>query len=100
MPDKRITTIVEEPPIPTDNAPNIVAYRVGQLEDAVRIGFKEHNEKLDQLVTNFATNDTVAGIDIRVTSLESDRKWLVRLVVGAVVFAVLALIGVGFKLNK
>ncbi len=78
----------------------VVAYRVGQLEDAVRVGFKEHNEKLDRLVSNFAPAKDVADLDSRVTDLEGDRKWIVRLVIGAVTFALLSLIGIGFNTFK
>lgn len=80
-----------------DSNPTVVAYRVGQLENAVRAGFKEHNEKLDRMVENFATTSDLTTLAGRVGDLENDRKWLARLVIGAVVFAVLSLIGVGFK---
>jgi hypothetical protein len=83
-----------------DNSPDspaVIAYRLGQVETAVKEGFNSHNEKLDNIVSNFSTKGEVQAIDIRVQSLESDRVWLVRLVVGAVVFALLALVGVGFK---
>ncbi len=80
-----------------DSNPTVVAYRVGQLENAVRAGFKEHNEKLDRMVENFATTSDLTTLAGRVSDLENDRKWLARLVIGAVVFAVLSLIGVGFK---
>lgn len=80
-----------------DSSPTVVAYRVGQLENAVRLGFKEHNDKLDRMVENFATTSDLTAVIVRVSDLENDRKWLARLVIGAVVFAVLSLIGVGFK---
>lgn len=83
-----------------DSSPAVVAYRVGRLEDAVTAGFKEHNDKLDKLVENYATKGDFQAVSHRVSSLESDRKWIVRLVVGAVVFALMALIGVGLKLNS
>jgi len=79
----------------------VIAYRLGQVENAVTIGFKEHNEKLDNLVQGFVTKEFYVEqhntIDGRVRSLENDRKWLVRLVVGAVVFSLMALLGIGFK---
>lgn len=87
-------------PLDGKDSPQVIAYRLEQVEGAVKEGFKEHNDKLDRLVTNFATKVETQGIDARVASLESDRIWIVRLVVGAVVFALLALIGVGFKLNS
>lgn len=95
--NKQIT--VESPDNPEDS-PAVIAYRLRQVEGAVKDGFREHNEKLDNLVTNFATKTDIQSLSHRVSSLEADRRWLVRLVIGAVVFALLALIGVGFKLNK
>jgi len=38
-----------------DNAPGVIAYRVGQLEKTVIQGFKEHNDKLDSLANNFVS---------------------------------------------
>jgi len=84
----------------SDNSPDspaVIAYRLGQVETAVKEGFVEHNNKLDAIISNFATKGDFEGIDKRLTSLESDRIWLVRLVVGAVIFSVMALVGIGFK---
>lgn len=88
------------PGVPVAIADPVVAYRLGQVEIAVKEGFKLHDEKLTELTSHFATETSLQGVETRVASLESDRMWLVRLVVGSVVFAVLALIGVGFKLNR
>lgn len=95
MPRTKVTHIEETQPV-KDTA-DVVAYRVGELEKAVTVGFREHNEKLDKLANNFATNSALDAVDKRVSSLEGDRKWLVRLVVGAVILAMLSLIGVGIK---
>jgi hypothetical protein len=83
----------------TPDSPAVIAYRLGQVEAAVKDGFVKHDKRLTELVSNFASTSDVTSLAVRVASLESDRKWLVRLVIGSVVFAVLALIGVGFKLN-
>lgn len=83
----------------TPDSPAVIAYRLGQVEIAVKEGFAAHEKNLKALVPNFATTGDVTALTSRVASLESDRKWIVRLVVGAVVFALLALIGVGLKLN-
>lgn len=83
-----------------DNSPDspaVIAYRLGQVETAVKEGFTEHNQKLDAIITNFATKGELQGVSQRLASLESDRVWIVRLVVGAVVFPLMALIGIGFK---
>jgi hypothetical protein len=84
----------------TPDSPAVIAYRLGQVEVAVKEGFDKHDAKLTELTSNFASVSTVNALSIRIGSLESDRKWLVRLVIGSVVFAMLALIGVGFKLNQ
>jgi hypothetical protein len=82
-----------------DSSPAVVAYRMGRLEKVVEDGFKEHNSKLEELTNSFSTKQETNAVSLRVASLESDRKWIVRLVVGAVLFALLALLGVGLKLN-
>jgi hypothetical protein len=81
------------------DSPAVIAYRVGQVESAVKEGFAAHGKKLDALVNNFATKEEVAVIREDVASLKSDRKWLARLVIGAVVFSMLALIGIGLKVH-
>jgi hypothetical protein len=96
----KTSKLVTEESVEPNDHPNVLAYRVGQLESAVKAGFAEHNDKLDNIVNSFASKSDVTAVDVRVTSLESDRKWLVRLVMGAVIFAMLALIGVGLKLNQ
>jgi hypothetical protein len=96
----KTSKLVTEESVEPNDHPNVLAYRVGQLESAVKAGFAEHNDKLDNIVNSFASKSDVTAVDVRVTSLESDRKWLARLVIGAVVFSLLALIGIGFKLNR
>jgi hypothetical protein len=81
------------------DSPAVIAYRLGQVEAAVKEGFQSHNEKLDAIVNNFATKADYLNLDKRLTDIESDRKWLVRLIVGAVATSLLALIGIGLKLN-
>ena len=81
------------------DSPAVIAYRLGQVENAVKEGFSSHNEKLDTIVNNFATKSDFQAIDKRLTDLESDRKWLVRLIIGSVATSLLALIGIGIKLN-
>ena len=83
----------------TPDSPAVIAYRLGQVESAVKEGFITHNEKLDAIINNFATKSEVLVLDKRIVSLESDRKWLVRLVIGTVCTSLLALIGIGLKLN-
>lgn len=94
---KTLTQINKEDSSP--DSPAVIAYRLGQVESAVKEGFESHNTKLDNLVSNFATKGEIQSISHRLASLEGDRKWIVRLVVGAIVFALLALIGVGLKLT-
>lgn len=58
-----------------DAVPNVVAYRVGQLEQAVQAGFKEHNDKLDKLINNFITKEEFEN---RVAPLEiaKSKNWI------------------------
>lgn len=92
---KTLTQINQDDNSP--DSPAVIAYRLGQVETAVKEGFQEHNTKLDALAENFATKSDLSSLGHRVRSLEADRIWLVRLVLGAVVFSLLALIGIGFK---
>lgn len=89
-------------PAPDDTHP-VLAYRVGQLEKATSEGFLRLENKLDTLRDGFVSHEQLAelikGGDAahkelgdRITKLEGWNTWLVRLVVGAVVMAGLALI--------
>jgi hypothetical protein len=53
---------------PNDH-PNVLAYRVGQLESAVKAGFQEHNDKLDNIVNSFASKSDVTAVMARNNSL-------------------------------
>ena len=81
------------------DSPAVVAYRLKLVENAVKEGFLAHNDKLDKIVSNFATKEITTGLDKRIGDLESDRKWIVRVVIGTVATSLLALIGIGLKLN-
>lgn len=51
---RKITkTIIEEP----QNAPDVVAYRVGKLEESVNSGFEKLHTKLDELRDGFVTHE-------------------------------------------
>lgn len=85
------------------DSPAVIAYRLAQVEKAVSEGNSALNDKLDALVQGFVTKEFYleqhTTLAARVRSLENDRTWIIRLVGGAVVMALLALIGVGLKLN-
>lgn len=66
-----------------ETSPAVVAYRMGQLEQTVKEGFKEHNEKLDKLVVSFATKFEVQELEKRLNTLDNDRKWKSRVVLAA-----------------
>jgi hypothetical protein len=59
----------------SENSPAVVTYRIGQLEQVVRDGFKEHNEKLDRLANNFVTTET---FESRIVPLEKakSKNWV------------------------
>ena len=56
----------------------VVAYRLGQVEIAVRDGFKAHDRKLTELTTNFASVDDLKATNIRVGILETAKakNWI------------------------
>jgi hypothetical protein len=82
-----------------DSSLAVVAYRTSQLEQAVKDGFKEHNEKLDSLANNFATKADAHALDRRLAALESNQTWVVRLLIGQVFIALIATIGGAVVLN-
>ena len=45
-----------------DTVPSVIAYRVGQLEKAVTLGFEKHNTKLDSMINNFASKSDVTSL--------------------------------------
>lgn len=71
----RQTLTLEEPSENRgDDAPNIVAYRVSQLEKAVNTGFKKQAEHLDALVQGFVTEKEMMDAK-QEGKLEHDRLW-------------------------
>lgn len=85
-----------------DNQP-VLAYRVGQLELAMKdatLAQREGTEKLatkiDGYAHNFASKSELADVetvlDKRLTKLENWLTWIGRTVIGAVVAAVLGLV--------
>ena len=96
--------------VPDDTHP-VLAYRVGQLEKATSEGFVRLEAKLDNLRDGFVSHDQLAEAiklgdsvhadhERRIAKLEGWNTWLVRIVVGAVVLAVLAMvIGSHIKVN-
>lgn len=85
-----------------DNQP-VLAYRVGQLELAVkdvslaqREGTEKLSTKMDEYAHNFASKtdlvDAKSSLDRRITKVESWMTWIGRTVIGTVVLAVLGLV--------
>ena len=50
----RKTTIIQEEP---KDSPDVIAYRVGELEKSVNEGFKTVHQKLDELKDGFVTHE-------------------------------------------
>lgn len=97
-----VITEQEVPPINPDDAPNVVAYRVGELEKTLKAGLLALHGKLDELRDGFVSHEQLAEAvkqgdlvhtdqERRISKLERWNEWLVRLVVGAVILAILAL---------
>lgn len=103
------TLITEEPVEPNDH-PNVLAYRVGQLEKATTAGFDQTardfaglHAKLDTLRDGFVSHEQMAeaikqgdlvhaDFEKRISKLEDWNSWGVRIVLGAVFLAVLGLV--------
>lgn len=75
------------------NTQEFVDYRIGEAEtkiDSVQASVDRLNEKLD---TSFASKDYVdskiKNLDERISSIESDRNWAIRLVLGFVIMGIL-----------
>lgn len=101
MPRRTIKT--EETIVDPDNSPTVVAYRTGQLEKAVSEGFKAVHEKLDLLRDGFVSHEELAesvkqgelvhaNHDRRIRKLEGWNSWVVKIVLLAVILAILGLI--------
>lgn len=75
------------------NQREFIDYRFGETNSNIA-EVKKAVEKIQlQLNNSFATKDYVDGkvkdVDLRIESLESDRKWAVRLIIGFVIMGIL-----------
>lgn len=93
----KVTTQTEQ----GDDAPNIVAFRVGQLEQR----FDKFEDKLDDLASNFATivyvdkaiADISTNLGSRIAKLESINGWVIKIVLTSVLLGLLGLLGLTAK---
>lgn len=71
-----------------------IDYRFNETNDNIAAVKRTLDEVQSKLNTTFATRDYVdikfKSLDERTVSLESDRSWIIRLIVGYVVLAVIA----------
>lgn len=81
--------------LPLEDSPAVIAYRMGQLENAVKAGFEKHDKKLDGLTANFATKEELAVVQSRL----NDYQWYFRALVTAV-FIALAGVVINFVLGR
>lgn len=68
---------------PIEDSPAVIAYRMGQLENAVKSGFEKHDKKLDDLTSSFATKEELAVVQARL----NDYQWYFRALASAVFVA-------------
>ena len=71
---KQTLTFEQPTEVRSDDAPNIVAYRVSQLEKAVNTGFEKQAERLDAMVQGFVTEKEMTDAK-QEGKLEHDRLW-------------------------
>lgn len=87
--------------MPKDDAPSVVAYRVGQLEKTQKEGLQTINDKLDKYIDSFVAKTTFeeARHDADTTHLKLQRdidelkKWKEGIINKIALYAVLFLIG-------
>lgn len=83
------------------DSPAVIAYRLGQVEMAVTQGFIDHNKKLEEITSNFASKEELSNIQTQVTELKAHRfqtNWLFP-TLSATAGAALAIL-VGIALHK
>lgn len=103
--DKHTTTI-EEPPVSPDNAPGVIAYRMGQVETAVKEGFREHRQLLESMANTFATKEEMATAQVEadkehvrlwaaLNNIKKSFQWWVGTIIAAVAAAAAAVYTIG-----
>lgn len=83
------------------DSPAVIAYRLGQVENAVRVGFQDHNKKLDDLTSNFVTKEEFNGVLKDIGELKAHRfqtNWLFPTLAAAAGATVAILVSIA--LNK
>lgn len=100
---KKTTVVQKTEEIVDENSPGIVAYRVGKLEEATTNGFNGLKDEIKALKDSFITEQRFAdaekaseaihqSLSIRIGKIEKWLDWATRIVLGAVILAVLALV--------
>lgn len=93
-----------------DNSPSVVAYRVKALEDTVKQGFDKQAEKIDGILLGFVSNNRFNEAKLaadeehrvlqrQIDKINSNLSWVVKLVIGAVIAAVLAAAGISSSVH-
>ena len=114
-------TVIKETEVTEQDSPNVLAYRVGQLEKSQEKGFVELKEqngslinKIDLLAHNFASKSDLESVEKRkneehmeleakikagdlslerrISKIESWGNWLIGIVGSAIVLAILGLV--------
>lgn len=96
---KKLTTVIREEEMPTQDDEQSQDARVAVLRNDVRHLNETLNRveaKLDTMALNYVTNAQADAkhveIDKRIDSLESSQTWIYRLVVAIVITAVLGMV--------
>ena len=109
---QKTKTIIKETEVDSEELQSraVHAYRLGQLEKVVADGFKDVKEEITNLSHNFATksdveaakreatkehkriDDDIKDVNARVAKVENWLTWVGRIVLGAVIAAVIGLV--------
>lgn len=103
MPSKKTTMISEVTSVEDQDQKAVLVYRVGKLEEATVKGFEELKVQLNNLEKHYVTKQQLEDAtkngdmkhkeqDGRLNKLENWNEWAVKIVLGAIITAGLALV--------
>lgn len=72
-----------------EDTPAVLAYRMGQVEIAVKEGFLSHEKKLDALTSNFASKEEIIAVQARLDNM----RWYFRAMILAILTALATAVG-------
>lgn len=103
MPRKTKTTVIEkEVEVDLERDPNVQAFRLSQLEQVVRDGFKEQSEKMDSFMNSFVNKEDLKQAQDaadkehsfmwgEIKALKNNNTWLLRTFIASVLGGIISI---------